>query len=118
KCAHWTKTKNEQHQQRNCRAERCATAQQPGNPSVEWMKQPSQQRAEKKRFEERPGDREEQHCNRHHEQQDERRAQIRAADGGWFHGSAAISPIRLIADLPDYTLSFNPPSSWLQQREN
>jgi hypothetical protein len=45
------------------------------------MKQSSQQRAEKKRFKERPRDGQEQRCNGHHEQQDKRRAQVRAAYG-------------------------------------
>jgi hypothetical protein len=45
------------------------------------MKQSSQQRAEKKRFEKRPRDGQEQRRNRNHEQQDKCRAQIRAAYG-------------------------------------
>src|SRR5512133_969759 len=79
------------------------------------MKQSSQQRAEKKRFEKRPRDGQEQRCNGHHEQQDKRRAQVRAAYGRWFHGSAPIPLTRLIADLPHYIVSFNPRSSSLQQ---
>jgi hypothetical protein len=44
------------------------------------MKQPREQRAEKKRFEEGPCDGEEQRRNRYDQQQDEGRAQIRAAN--------------------------------------
>ena len=72
-------------QERECSAQRLATAKQARDPAIKWLAQPGEQGAEEKWLQKRPHHREEKSGCRQHQEEDKRRPEARAADIGGLH---------------------------------